>query len=161
MRPDLWRKGAVFPRNYPAMRTLMADNELDITFSFNPAEAASAIAQKLLSPDVHAFVLDGGTIGNTHFVAIPASASAKEGAMVVADFLLSPEAQARKADPRIWGDPTVLDLEKLAPADRARFAALPVSPAMPSPEELKDVLPEPHPSWARRIEQEWQKRFSR
>jgi putative thiamine transport system substrate-binding protein len=161
LRPDLWRKGAVFPRNYPAMRTLMADNEIDIAFSFNPAEAASAIAQKLLPPNVHTFVLDGGTIGNTHFVAIPASASAKEGAMVVADFLLSPEAQARKADPRFWGDPTVLDLGRLAPDDRARFDALPPAAAMPRPEELKEVLPEPDPSWARRIEQEWQRHFSR
>ena len=52
----------------------------------------------------------GGTIGNTHFVAIPYNSSAKEGAQVVANFLLSPEAQARKLDPTVWGDPTVLGL---------------------------------------------------
>ena len=138
----------------------MADNEIDIAFSFNPAEAASAVAQKLLPADVHTFVFQGGTIGNTHFVAIPASASAKDAAIVVADFLLSPEAQARKADPRIWGDSTVLDLDKLAAADRARFT-FPSAPAMPTPEMLRLVLPEPHSSWSRKLEQEWQRRFSR
>jgi putative thiamine transport system substrate-binding protein len=160
IRGDLWRKGTVFPRNYPALRQLMADNEVDIVFSFNPAEAASAVAQKLLPADVRSFVFDRGTIGNTHFVAIPASAAAKDAAMVVADFLLSPEAQARKADPGIWGDPTVLDLDKLAPADRARFA-FPSAPAMPAPDMLRRVLPEPHPSWSRKLEQEWQRRFNR
>ena len=35
----------------------------------------------------------GGTIGNTHFVAIPFNAAHQAGAMVVADFLMSPEAR--------------------------------------------------------------------
>ena len=38
--------------------------------------------------------------------------------MVVANFLLSPEAQLRKQDPAVWGDPTVLAMDKLDPADR-------------------------------------------
>lgn len=33
--------------------------------------------------------------------------------MVTANFLLSPEAQARKQQLDVWGDPTVLDLERL------------------------------------------------
>ena len=59
-----------------------------------------------------------GTIGNSHFVAIPFNASAKEGALVFANFLLSPEAQARKSDPAVWGDPTVLAMNKLNPEER-------------------------------------------
>ena len=35
--------------------------------------------------------------------------------MVVADFLLSPEAQARKQDPAVWGDPTVLAMARSTP----------------------------------------------
>jgi ABC-type uncharacterized transport system YnjBCD substrate-binding protein len=56
-----------------------------------------------------------GTLGNTHFVAIPFNANAAAGAMVFADFLLSPEAQAHKQDVSVWGDPTVLAIEKLRP----------------------------------------------
>lgn len=51
-----------------------------------------------LRDTVRTYVLSGGTIGNTHFVAIPYNAHAREGARVVANFLLSPEAQARKQD---------------------------------------------------------------
>ena len=61
-----------------------------------------------------------GTIGNTHFVAIPVNARAKAAAQVTANFLLSPEAQARKADLKVWGDPTVLDVSKAHRAGQAR-----------------------------------------
>ena len=176
LHPSLWRKGTVFPANYPAMRQLMNDGELDVAFSLNPAEAAVAISKKLLPATVRSFVLDGGTIGNTHFVAVPASAAAKEGALVVADFLLSPEAQGRKANPELWGDPTVLDLDRLTPADRRHFdiprgggprgggpqgGGPQGGGAMPSPADLRRVLAEPHPSWTARIEREWQKRYTR
>jgi putative spermidine/putrescine transport system substrate-binding protein len=41
--------------------------------------------------------------------------------MVVANFLISPEAQLRKIDPAVWGDGTVLDVGKLADDMRERF----------------------------------------
>ena len=72
--------------------------------------------------------------------------------MVTADFLLSPEAQLRKQDPAIWGDPTVLAMDKLDAADRDKFAALPLGVATLSPAELGRALPEPHPSWMTRLE---------
>jgi putative thiamine transport system substrate-binding protein len=106
-------------------------------------------------------VLDGGTIGNTHFVAIPYNANAKEGAMVVANFLMSPEAQARKQSLAAWGDQTVLAMAKLSPQNRRRFEAGAAHPALLSPAQLGPTLLEPHPSWMTRIEVEWRKRFSR
>lgn len=161
LHPHLWRQGRGFPATYPALRQLVDDGEVSIGFAFNPAEAPAAIAQGLLPDTVRSFVLEGGSIGNTHFVAIPFNAAAKAGAMVVADFLLSPEAQARKADPGVWGDPTVLALGRLDVADRARFDDLPKSPALLSPDEFGPVLPEPHPSWMVRIEEEWRSRYAR
>jgi putative thiamine transport system substrate-binding protein len=161
LQPLLWRKGRVFPITYPAFRQLLNDREVDIAFAFNPSEAASSISLDLLPPTIRPFVFAGGTIGNTHFVAIPRTAPEKAAAMVVADFLLSPEAQARKADVRLWGDPTVLDLAKLTPEQRAYFAALPADPALPTASQLGRVLPEPHPSWMVRIGQEWLRRYRR
>jgi putative thiamine transport system substrate-binding protein len=109
---------------------------------------------------VRSFILEAGTIGNTHFVAIPFNAAHAAGAMVVADFLMSPEAQAEKQDPRVWGDGTVLDLAALGPEDRARFEALPLGIATLPPDQLVPVRPEPHPSWMEAIEAEWLRRFS-
>ena len=161
LHPQLWRGGSTFPQNDQAQRQLLDDGEIDISLSFNPGEASSAIAQGLLPPTVRTYVLEGGTIGNTHFVAIPFNATAKEAAMVVANFLLSPEAQLHKQDPSVWGDPTVLAMDKLAAEDRAKFAALPLGPATLSPAELGPALLEPHPSWMTRLEAEWRRRYAK
>lgn len=161
LHPKLWRQGQNFPQNSEDQRQLLDDGEIDISLSFNPGDASSAIAQGLLPKTVRTYVLDGGTIGNTHFVAIPFNASAKEGAMVVANFLLSPEAQLRKQDPSIWGDPTVLAMDKLAAGDRKKFDSLPLGPATLSPAELGPALLEPHPSWMTRLEEEWRHRYAK
>jgi putative thiamine transport system substrate-binding protein len=160
IRPYLWRQGQSFPASGPALHQLLDDGEVDFSMAFNPAEASNAISAGQLPETVRSFILEAGTIGNTHFVAIPFNAAHKAAAMVVADFLMSPEAQAHKQDPRVWGDGTVLDLAALGAADRARFAALPQGIATLSPEQLVPVRPEPHPSWMVKIEAEWLRRFS-
>jgi putative thiamine transport system substrate-binding protein len=160
IRPQLWRRGETFPASGPALHQLLDDGEVELSMAFNPAEASAAIAAGRLADSVRSFILDAGTIGNAHFVAIPFNAAHQAGAMVVANFLLSPEAQAHKQDPRVWGDGTVLDLAALSAADRARFDALPRGVATLSPDELVPVRPEPHPSWMVAIEAEWLRRFS-
>lgn len=159
LHPVMWRSARAFPKNYPAMKQLLADGEVEIIFAFNPAEASAAIAAGELPDTVRSFVFAGGTLSNTHFVAIPYNAAAKAGALVLADFLLSPEAQARKQDPKVWGDPTVLAMDKLDADDRARFDALDLGIATLSPAELGPALPEPHASWMTRLEEEWVRRY--
>jgi putative thiamine transport system substrate-binding protein len=159
LHPDLWRQGRAFPQNQPAMRQLLADGEIDIAFTFNPADASAAIAAGELPPTVRTFVFEGGTIGNAHFVAIPFNANAKAGALVLANFLISPQAQARKQDPKVWGDPTVLDVASLSDDERARFETLDLGPATLSPEELGPVIDEPHASWMTEIERAWTARY--
>jgi putative thiamine transport system substrate-binding protein len=159
LHPNLARGGKSFPATGPALKQMLADGEVAMGLSFHPGEASRDIASGLLPTSIRTFVLDKGTIGNTHFVAIPYNANAPDAAMVVADFLLSPEAQLHKQDPAVWGDFTVLDLDKLSAADRARFDALPLGEATLSQEELGVPLPEPHPSWMVRIEQQWLKRY--
>jgi putative thiamine transport system substrate-binding protein len=159
LHPHLWRKGTIFPNSSTDQRQLLDDGEIDIAISFYPSEASSLIANGLLPESVRSFVFSGGTIGNTHFVAIPYNARSKEGAMVVANFLMSPEAQARKQDPTYWGDETVLDVEALSPEAKMLFDELPLGVASLSPAELGPTLPEPHPSWMSRIEAEWRTRY--
>jgi len=157
---SLWRKGAAFPKSSAEMRQLVADGEADIYFAFNPGDASSAIAQKLLPDTMRPFVPSAGSIGNTHFVAIPFNASASEGAMVFADFLLSPEAQARKENADLWGDPTVLSMARLSAEERKLFDDLPRGIATPTSDQLGRPLPEPHASWIPALEQAWLKRYS-
>jgi putative thiamine transport system substrate-binding protein len=160
IKPYLWRNGTTYPASGPALHQLLDDGEVDFSMAFNPAEASNLIDAGRLPTTVRTFILEAGTIGNTHFVAIPFNAAHKAAAEVVADFLMSPEAQAHKQDPRVWGDGTVLDLDALDPADRTRFDALPQGVATLPPDQLVPVRPEPHPSWMTEIEAEWLRRFS-
>lgn len=159
LHPVLWRRAEAFPKNYPAMKQLLADGELEITFAFNPAEASSAIAAGELPDTVRSFTFPGGTLSNTHFVAIPYNANSKAGALVLANFLISPQAQARKQDSQVWGDPTVLNMAALSDEERKAFDALDLGVATLKPAELGLALDEPHPSWMVRIEKEWLRRY--
>ena len=157
--PDLWRGGQAYPATGQALHQLLDDGEVDFSMAFNPAEASSLILAGRLPDTVRSFVFAEGTIANTHFVAIPFNAAHREGAIVAAEFLLSPEAQARKQDVAVWGDPTVLDLAALAPTDRARFASLDLGPATLPPDRLGKALPEPHPTWMVLLERRWAARY--
>ena len=157
--PNLWRAGAAYPQTGPRLIQLMNDGEIDLALSFNPNEASNAIANFELPDTVRSYVLDGGTISNISFVAIPYNASAKAGAMVLGNFLMSPEAQARKADPAVWGSGTVLSMDRLGPEDRARFEAIERGIATLAPEELGATIPQPPPSWMTRLEQDWIARY--
>ncbi len=159
--PTLWRQGQQFPENGSAQRQLLNDGEIDLMISFNPAEAAVAINAGLLPESVRTFVLRKGTIGNTSFVGIPYNAANKEGAMVVANFLLEPATQAHAQDYRQMGNFSVLDFAKLSAAERKAFDDLPKSPALPTNAQLGVTLLEPHPSWMTRIAAEWEKRYTK
>ena len=158
LHPHLWRNGRQFPQSPAAIRQMVADGELLLGMTFNPNEAANEIAAKRLPATIKSWQFSGGTIGNTHFVAIPYNARAPEGAQVVANFLLTARAQARKADITVWGDPTVLDMARLSPQERAEFPAqaLPGQVTAPAP-----TLPEPHATWVDPVEKEWIRRYGR
>jgi putative thiamine transport system substrate-binding protein len=156
VHPKLWREGKQFPASNTVMRQMLSDGELHISLTFNPNEAANEIAAKRLPESVVSWQHTAGTLGNTHFLAIAYNARAKEGAQVLINFLMSPEAQARKANIQFWGDPTVLAVDRLPAADKALFAqgAAPGTVLQAAP-----ALAEPHASWVEALEREWLKRY--
>ena len=159
LQPTLWREGRAYPQTGPRQLQLMNDGEIDLAISFSPGEASTAIANFQLPETARTAVLDKGTLGNASFVAIPYNSSAKEGAMIVANILLSPEAQARAQDPDVLGYGTVLDMEALSLDDRARFDSLDLGIATLTPAELGQAQPEPHPSWGERLAEDWVSRY--
>jgi putative thiamine transport system substrate-binding protein len=160
LRPALWREGKTFPENESVLQQMLNDGEVDFAMAFDPAAAAAAVKRGLLPDTVRSYAPAAGSIGNISFVAIPYNAAHREGAMVVANFLLDPATQAMAQDIEVLGSYSVLDPAKLDDAARSAFAALPSSPALPANDALGATLNEPHPSWMTRIAEEWAKRYT-
>jgi putative thiamine transport system substrate-binding protein len=159
LQPYLWRKGAAYPKNDQELRRLLNDGEIDIAFSFTIGGASSHITKGDLPKTVRTYIFDKGTISNVHFVAIPYNSSSKAAAQVVANFLITPEAQAKKMDSNVWGDYTILNDKALTPSEKKLLAKVDLGVATLTPKELHTALPEPHKSWVAPLEAEWKKRF--
>ena len=92
---------------------MYANGELDITLSMNDAEVDNKVFQGLFPESSRAYVMDIGSIRNSHYMGIPTHAANKAGAMVVINFMISPAAQLEKANPQVWGDGTILAIDRL------------------------------------------------
>lgn len=140
-----WKQGKQFPLSQPELIQMLDDGQIDIAITFNPNEVFAAHASGKLANTTKTYAWQSGALSNIHFLAIPWNASHQEGALVVINFLLSPEAQSHKGDPNIWGDPSVLLPQKLS-GNAAKTQLFP-------------SIDEPHPSWQSALEQAWLTRY--
>lgn len=156
IEPYLWRNGETYPEDVARLHALFANGEIWFTMSNNDAEVDNKILQGVLPPHARGMVLEEGTIANTHYQAIPFSAPNKAGAMVLIDFLISPEAQFEKLKPEVWADGTVLAVERLPAEWRKKFSAVPGrKAALPREEIRKYALPEVNARYHERILEDW------
>lgn len=160
IKKSLWREGATYPESPVKMDTLFADKEIDFSFSYQQGSASQNIADGIFPDSIRTYVFDTGTISNTHFVAIPFNAKDKSAAMVVANFLLSPEAQLEKAKGEVWGDFPVINPKTLSEEWQKKFSSLEKGVATLSDSELQaHQLPEPPSEILIYLEKEWQKQI--
>ncbi len=158
VKPALWRQGRSYPRDSVALDRLYATGQVDMTMTYGPATLTQLVADGTFPTTTRVLTLDEGTLGNASFLAIPASAGDPEGALVVANLALSSKQQALKADPATWGQFTVLDTSRLAPADEARFESLPTSDVVPTYDVLsQDANPELASSWVPKLDAGWRR----
>lgn len=152
VRKDLWRQGKSFPNDVAQLHQLFANAEIDFSISFNDGEVDNKIAIGLFPPTSMAYALDTGTLQNTHYLGIVSRAPHKAGAMVVANFLVSPEAQFEKLKPAVWGDGTVLAADRLPAEWRERFDSVPGRVRAPSRQSLAPYArAEPAPEFMIRL----------
>ena len=160
IHPYLWRQGEIFPNSYSEMITLFKDSEIQYGITFNPYDPLSKVLSQEFSDDVRMFLFNRGTIANAHFLSIPFNAQAKAAALVVINFLISPETQARKANPYYWGDPTVLDIKTLSKEKRFLFLTdINKHPSSPSDDVGKVTIREFHSTWEEPIQEFWHNRY--
>ncbi|AQW56949.1 ABC transporter substrate-binding protein [Vibrio owensii] len=140
-----WRGGKQFPGGTAETVQLLDDGQIDLAVTFNPNAVFSAQSSGNLAESTKAYAMDAGALSNIHFLAIPWNANASAGAQVAINFLLGPEAQSRKGDINIWGDPSVLSSQYLTGTAK-------------NTQQFKSIA-EPHPSWQAALEKEWLKRY--
>ena len=158
LAPSLWRDGRTYPRDEQALNRLFANGEVDIAMTYGPATLTDLVASGALPESTRVLTLEEGTVGNASFLAIPVNAADAAGAMVVANIALAPEQQAAKADPSVWGQFTVLDRERLDPAQAALFDALPSSPVVPGYEEIsRGAHGELAAEWVTALDEAWRR----
>lgn len=158
VKPHLWSKGATYPESKAKLDQLFADGEIWMSMGYSPTAAEADIRKGTLPKTVRTFVMKEGTIANTHFLAIPFNAPNKDGAKLLADFLLSPDAQLAKFDPAFWGDFPALDLAKLPAEQRKKFEAMDLGVStLPVAVLAAHRVPEIQPEYLVEIEKLWTK----
>lgn len=156
--PYLWQEGKAYPKDPAFQATLFSRGEIDIMMAYHPTHAQNRIHDGTYPESVRTYVMEEGSIYNTHFTAIPKNAPNKSGALVVMNYLLSLEAQLSKFSPEVWGDFPVLDMNKLSQEQAAAFTAVELGIATLKPKELSDAaVPEIPSEWLEALEQGWEK----
>lgn len=156
LESSLWRGGETYPQDSNELNQLFADGEVDFTMTYGPATLTQLVADGTYPAGTKVLTLDEGTVGNASFLGLASTSGSKAGAMVVANLSLSAEQQAAKAEPDVWGQFTVLDLDQLSDEQRALFDALPSSPVVPAYDVLSEnANPELAAAWVTPIDEGW------
>lgn len=162
LKPYLWQEGRSYPKSSAELDTLFTRGEVAINMSYHPLHAQSKILDGSYPASVRTFVMREGAIFNLHFTAIPANAPNKAGAMVVGNFLLSPEAQLSKLDPSNWGDFPAIEMNSLSSDMQAAFDAVDLGEATLSADELaKASVPEIPAEYLEALEKGWEEHVLR
>jgi putative spermidine/putrescine transport system substrate-binding protein len=156
LRPALWRRGEAYPHGVAELEQMFANREVEFAMSYNENEVVSKARQTVIPPTSRAFVMRDGALANAHFLGIPFNAPNPAGAMVVADFLLSPEAQLEKLHPDVWGDGTVLARSKLPASWMAQFTVVGSDPRQIPRDPLdRYAVPEVNPRYGELLQADW------
>ncbi|MBL4934283.1 ABC transporter substrate-binding protein [Clostridium sp. YIM B02515] len=121
LKPYLWNKGKSYPATIAQLDSMYSDGQLLASMTYNPYGTTSRIENGELPSGTKSLLLDKGTVGNTHFLAIAGNSQNKAGAMAVINQILSAEAQALKYDPKNWGDLPVISYDKLQTDEKKLF----------------------------------------
>jgi putative spermidine/putrescine transport system substrate-binding protein len=153
LKPLMYRQGEVLPTSEAELNDLFGNGKVDFAMSYDANFVLAAVRRGQFPETARPFLLGDGALTNVSYVTIPGDAAHRAGAQVVANLLLDPRLQALKADPRVLGHPTVLDLDRLPAAARRRFDAAGSSPYLL--ESFGTTLQEVPAGRVDRIEARW------
>ncbi|PBB06535.1 MULTISPECIES: ABC transporter substrate-binding protein [Salimicrobium] len=155
--PDLYRKGEYYPASLSELDRLYSEGKVSMTLGYNEARSEHLINDGVFPESTDTYVMDSGSLGNTHFLSIPYNSTNVPGAVTAINFLLSPEAQLQKMKPSSWGDNTTIDTDKLPGEMKQRFEELDRGETVPAAEKLEGTyLPELDTEYVEWITETWE-----
>ena len=156
IEPYLWREGATYPNSITQLNGLFANQEVALTFNYDPSQFGLAVLAGTYPETVRSYGLTDGTIGNTNYTLIPFNSPNKAAALVLLNLLLSAEAQLEKARPEVWGASPAIEMDRTSTGIQAAFDAIERHPSVvPAAELARNALPELQADWISAIEQGW------
>ncbi|HQU72946.1 MAG TPA: ABC transporter substrate-binding protein [Calditrichia bacterium] len=157
-KPYFWKEGKTFPDAIAQMHQMFANGEIDFTMSNNDGEVDNKVVLGVFPNTARSYVFDAGTIQNSHYMGIMAHGANKAGAMVVCNFLISPAAQLEKMNPEVWGDGTILAVERLPEPWPEKFRTIPGRRYALKRNEIKDkALAEIAPEYMIRLYEDFRR----
>jgi putative spermidine/putrescine transport system substrate-binding protein len=132
----LWNNGETYPADLAQLDNMFSDGEIDYTFNYTPFHASVKIEKGEFPATAQTFMLENGTIGNIHFLAIPFNAPNKAGAIAFINHILSPQAQAQKYNKGVWGDLPSISYDLLEASDKTLFDSIDIGQGVLKQEEV-------------------------
>jgi len=156
LEPSLWREGQTYPSTIAALDQLYANQEVSLTFNYEPATVGIAIENGSFPDTTFGYGLSDGTIGNTNYTLIPFNSPNKAAALVLQNVILSAQAQVAKAQPDVWGAAPAIDMTRVEGEDRAAFDKITRHPNVADRDQLSaNALPELQAEWISAIDKGW------
>jgi putative spermidine/putrescine transport system substrate-binding protein len=153
-----WKQGKTFPATNTAVSQMFGNGELDFGLSFGVSEIDLKVNEGVLPTTTKPLILKAGSIQNTNYIGITYNSGEKAAAMVVCNFLISPEAQAKKADLSFSGARPVLAYNKLSKEEQVLFDKLTTIKYGLQPSDLESrTIKEPAPAYMIKITEDFRK----
>lgn len=159
LEPYLWRQGETYPPTQTRLAELFANGEIWMMPVFI-SQVAEGLSAGRFPETTRAFTISGASLNDPSFTAIPVNASNPAGAMVLANLLSSPEGQLEKFKPNVWGDPPLLEVQKLPPDLQQQFAAVESAYGIPLKELTANTVPVVNAEYTTQLEQAWEQQVA-
>lgn len=153
-----WKNGETFPASNTIVSQMFANGELDFGMSFSSSDIDIKIRDGIYPNTTRPLIPSVGSIQNASYIGIPFNSGKIETALVIINFLISAEAQAKKATLEYTGSRTVLNLAALAAADQKKFDTLAgMRYAIPHATLAARAIGEPAPDYMIRVADDFRK----
>ncbi len=160
INPYLWREGTTFPKTISDIDKLFSDNEVDFSMTLSGAGISAQINTGVYSETSKVYAMDT-SITDTNYVAIAFNSGSKAGAMVAANIICEPYAQAQGIT--LHGVKPAIDISRLAAEDQKaiedEWAKLPAGTYLTTEESARTAAPEVGAHLNPYIEKIWMERI--